>query len=307
MFVVTKLKGSTYTLPAKELDVSKAKAIHSKLAQDILRFIASTPSYPKEIARKLKVHEQKVYYHIRNLEKARIIDIFKTKIVQGTPAKIYGIVEPAFVLRFKDFQESPGMAHLESAPKTFLEPFIENGKMNCTIIVGSPDPHGPEKARSRDGYYGMDLALFLGTFLNSVTELNVKLDTEAHDEDLNNNLILIGGPVVNTVTKRFNSKLPVRFEKSDNWSVFSSLSGKTFYSDETGIIVKAKNPLNPKKFLLIVAGKRYAGTRAVMIAFLKYFRELSLGNKFNKEIFAKVVEGVDLDSDGIVDDVEILE
>jgi hypothetical protein len=56
-------------------------------------------------------------------------------------------------------------------------------------IVGSPDPHGPSKARSKDGYFGMDLALFLGTFLSNITGSKVKLDTEIQDKDLENNNI----------------------------------------------------------------------------------------------------------------------
>jgi hypothetical protein len=59
--------------------------------------------------------------------------------------------------------------------------------------------------------------------------------------------------------------------------------------------------------VLVVAGKRYTGTRAVMISFIKHFSELVKGNKHNSKISAKVVEGVDLDSDGVVDDVEVLE
>jgi hypothetical protein len=71
--------------------------------------------------------------------------------------------------------------------------------------------------------------------------------------------------------------------------------------------VKIKNPFNKKKSILVVAGKRYMGTRAVMIAFIKHFKDLIKGNKHNNKVHARVVEGVDLDSDGIVDDIEFLE
>ena len=40
---------------------------------------------------------------------------------------------------------------------------------------------------------------------------------------------------------------------------------------------------------------------------LKHFREITKGNVHNKKIKAKVVEGVDLDSDGIVDEIEFRE
>ena len=194
MFVVKKTKNKISSLPAKELGFNQLKPLSSKLAQAILTELAKEPSYPKALSKKLKVHEQKIYYHIRNLEKARIIDIVKKRNIGGAIANFYAIVEPAFYLKFKPFEESQKIPGIEAESNDFLEPFIEDGKLNATIIVGSPDPHGPDKARSRDGYYGIDLALFLGSFLNYVPTLNVKLDTEARIEDLENNLILIGGP-----------------------------------------------------------------------------------------------------------------
>jgi len=306
MFVVNKKKGEVSSLPAKELDFSQIKTVSSLLAQRILKFLSKKPNYPAGIARELRVNEQKVYYHIRNLEKARIIEVVKREPVQGAMANFYKLIEPALVVKFKEFQASPGIM-MEEQPSEFLEPFIENGQLNSLLVVGSPDPHGPEKARSRDGFYGIDLALFFGTFLSNVANLSVKLDTEVREEDLKGNLILIGGPVVNTIVGRINSKFPVRFDKENNWNVVSSLSNKVYNTDETGIIVKIKNPFNNKKSILLVAGKRHAGTRAVIIAFHKYFKEIFSGNKYDNKILAKVVEGIDLDSDGIVDDVEILE
>ena len=307
MFVVKRTKTELASLPAKELEPSAAKALTSKLAQKILSLLAKKPSYAMDVAKSLKINEQKVYYHIRKLENAGIIEVIRTDTVQGAQANIYALKQPAFVVKFKDFKLAQKVMDLEEQPKKFLEPFIEEGSLNASIIVGSPDPHGPEKARSRDGYYGIDFALFLGTFLNFIPALNVKLDTETHDKDLQNNLILIGGPVVNTITEKINQKLPIRFDKKNNWNIMSTISGKTYHTDEMGIIVKAKNPFNPKKSILLIAGKRHAGTRAVMIAFLKNFKEIIKGNKLDAKIPAKVVEGIDLDSDGIVDDAEILE
>jgi DNA-binding transcriptional ArsR family regulator len=307
MFIVEKTKGKLASLPAREIDSFEAKHLSSPLAKKILLELAKKPAYAMEIAKKLKIHEQKVYYHIRKLEKARIIEVARTGVVEGAQANYYKLVQPAFVIRFKDFQETQRIAGMEEQPSSFLEPFIEDGQLNCQIIVGSPDPHGPEKARSRDGYYAVDLALFLGTFLNFMPDLNVKLDTEARTEDLQKNLILVGGPIINTVTAKINSRLPVRFDSKSNWDVVSRVSGKTYPTDETGIIVKIKNPFNPKKQILLIAGKRYAGTKAVMIAFIKHFNKIVSGNMHNPKIPAKVVEGVDLDADGIVDDAEILE
>lgn len=313
MFVVKETKGELASLPAKQVEPSQVKTLTSKLARAILHCLAHKPSYPKEIARKLKIHEQKVYYHIRKLEKAKLIEITKKKQIGGTQASVYALTQPAFVITLQEFQTTQKIAGVsgldtgDTKAKEFLEPFIEDGQLHATIIVGSPDPHGPEKARSRDGYYGIDFALFLGSFLNYVPKLNVRLDTEVREEDLANNIILIGGPIVNIITGKINAKLPVRFDKNHNWGIASTLSKKVYHEDEAGIIVKTKNPFNPKKSCLVIAGKRHQGTRAVMIAFMKYFSEITNGNKQNPKIYAKVVEGIDLNADGIVDEVEFLE
>ncbi|MBS3131022.1 S-layer protein [Candidatus Woesearchaeota archaeon] len=303
MFVVKKEKNEVLSLPAKEIKFSSLKNLGTELAQKILKSISEEPKYPADIAKELKVHEQKVYYHIRNLEKAGIIKIAKKESKQGAIANYYALAEPSFVVPFKEFQKDQKISQVTNESE-FLKPFIENGQLNAIIIVGSPDPHGQDKARSRDGYYGIDLALFLGTFLNYVPQFNVKLDTEVRESDLEKNLILIGGPITNKVMERVNGKLPIRFE---NGNIKSTLSNQLYPEDETGFIVKAKNPFSKDSSILVVAGKRFAGTRAAIIAFLKGFKKIAQGNIHNPSIKAKVVEGVDLDSDGIVDDVEFRE
>ena len=303
MFVIDKQKNEVYSLPAKEISAGHANSISSELAQRILHLLARGQMYPIDIARALKVHEQKIYYHIRNLEKAGIVKIVKKETKQGATANFYALTEPAFVIKFKNFESTSKIAQIRNESE-FLEPFIKDGQLDALIIVGSPDPHGPDKARSRDGYYGMDLALFLGTFLNYVPKFNVKLDTEVREEDFNHNLILIGGPLVNKVVEKVNPKLQIRFEDGN---LKSAVSNETYPQDECGLIVKAKSPFNKDKSVLVVAGKRFSGTRAAIIAFLKDFKKITNGNVHNPSIKAKVVEGIALDSDGIIDDVEFRE
>ncbi len=307
MYVVKKLKKGISSLPAKEINPKKARHFGSKVARKIIKELAKNPSYPRDIAKNLKINEQLVYYHIRNLEKAGVIEVVKRERIQGSFANFYALKQPAFVMRFKDFEKTSKISELEKTQGKFLNPFIEDGRFNAEIIVGSPDPHGPEKARSRDGYYAIDLALFFGTFLNYTPDVSVKLDTEIREKDLENNLIVIGGPVINTVTKKFNLKLPVNFDEENNWEIFSSVSKKRYTSDEAGVIIKTKNPFNQRKSLLLIAGKRYSGTKAAIIAFLKHFNEVAEGNKFNEKTDAKIVEGIDMDSDGVVDEIEFLE
>lgn len=306
MFIVKRQRSFISSLPAKEIVGADAGAFASALSQRILRELAARPAYPMELARRLRENEQKVYYHVRRLEKAGMIKTVGTRAVMGVRAGIYGISEPAFFIKFRDFETTQKIKDIIE-PLPFIEPFVESGRLNATIVVGSPDPHGPQKARSRDGYYAIDLGLFIGTFLNHVPKLNVRLDTEVRDKELDGNLIIIGGPIVNTICSRVNRRLPIRFDEKDNLNIVSALSGRKYSSDESGIIVKAKSPFNAKKSILVIAGRRHSGTRAVLLAFLNHYAEIVRGNSHNPKYLAKAVEGVDLDSDGIVDSVEILE
>ncbi len=305
MFVVRKEREGTYSLPVQEIKAEDANVLSSELARKILKLLAEKSMYPKEIARALKVNEQKVYYHIRNFEKAGIASVVSEESRQGAVAKYYRLERPGFVVLFKEMEESQIISGLKGE-SPFLQPFIRDGQLDALFVVGSPDPHGPERARSRDGYYGIDLGLFLGTFLNYVSDFSVKLDTEVTGDDLKKNLILIGGPIVNSITGKINSKLPIRFDV-ENKVIESTISKKEYPNDEIGIVVLAKNPFNKDKSILLVAGKRFSGTRAAIIAFLKHFRELAEGNSINPRQKARIVEGIDRDSDGIIDDVEFRE
>lgn len=289
MFIAKEENGKFYTLPTIEV----RNFVTSELAIKILRALARKPSYPKEIAKLLKEDEQKIYYHIRNLEKNGLIRVVRKEERGAALAKYYALTKPSFTMRFRDLQPA------EKIPRTneFLYPFIIDGRFNARIVVGSPDPHGPERARSRDAYYAIDLGLFLGTFLIN-TNASVKLDVDMHSHDLKENLIIIGGPVINRITRLINNKLSIRFDRKKN--IYSSISKKTYRSDECGFIVKRDNPYDKEKKILVIAGKRYSGTRAAILAFLQNFDELSKKDSC-------VVEGIDEDGDGVIDSVKILE
>ncbi len=287
MLVIKEENGNLLSIDCAEV----ARFPSSPLAIRILSFLAKKPCYPREIASLLKENEQKIYYHFRNLEKNGLIRIVKREEHGGATAKIYALKAPAFSMRFREFENA---RHI-TRQNRFFSAFIENGKLNAKITVGSPDPHGPEKARSRDAYYAIDLGLFIGTFLTR-SGSSVCLDTEI--TSLKENLIVIGGPVVNRITRMINERMPVRFDRKKN--IYSSLTKKTYRSDDCGLIVKMKNPADSEKEMLVIAGKRYTGTKAAILAFLKRFDEIEKKN-------CHVVEGIDNDGDGIIDDVKMLE
>jgi len=310
--VIDQKNGKTLSLATRLLEPKQLKVALSPLAWKILKILAEKPSYPKEIGTRLKMNEQNIYYHIRNLERSGLIEKLKEEKKHGALAKFYTLTDYAFTILLKPLEESQKVFHIKKEYKNFLEPFILDGRLNALIIMGSPEPHGLAKARAKDGLFATDLGLFLGTFLNYKPELFTKLDTEVKEEDLKNNLILIGGPGVNFITAKVNSKLPIKFEKIKDQENFysgfhSSVSDKNYYEEGYGLIVKAKNPFDKNKDILVIAGRRMSGTRAAILAFLQKFDEICKGNSYDPKVFARIVEGIDKDNDGVIDSIEFLE
>ncbi|MEM5829682.1 MAG: S-layer protein [Candidatus Aenigmatarchaeota archaeon] len=279
------------------------KVLSSELSLRILEELSKQPSCAMDIARKLKQHEQKIYYHLRRLEEAGIIRLEKKVERVGAVAKIYSVSSPYIAVKLFDAKPLEIKARIKESE--FLGSFIQKGKLNAIIVVGSPDPHGRYGAQASDGSAAIDLALFLGTFLES-SNLNYKLDTQIREEDLQKNLILIGGPKANILIDKINDRLPIYFDTKHDFNIVSSLSKTVYVEDEIGIVVKTSNPFARGKEILVLSGKRFKGTRAAIVALVKYPKKVAEGNKFNGG-FARVVKGIDRDADGIIDDVEFLE
>src|SRR3990172_6579624 len=106
MLVVEDQKKAILSLPAKPMSDRQIRVAGSLLAQRILKELASFPTYPRELAKRLNVHEQKVYYHIHKLEKAGLIEVVKKQEVHGTLANVYAPTAPAFVFALKEFSEA---------------------------------------------------------------------------------------------------------------------------------------------------------------------------------------------------------
>ncbi len=309
--IIEQKDGKNLSAAAKILEPAKLKSALSPLAWKILQSLSQKPNYPKELGKKLKVHEQKVYYHIRNLEASGLIEKVHEESKLGATAKFFAPTHVAFAILLKPMEPAQKIFSLSKEQKKFLEPFVLDGKINAKIIMGSPEPHGPAKTRAKDGPAAAQFALFLGTFLNHSPPPCVKIDTEVRPEELKENLILIGGPRVNAITQKFNPRLPIKFiemKHQENFfsSIYSEFTDK-HYTEEEGMIVKGRNPFAKDKEILVVAGKGNQGTRAALLALLQKFDEVCAGNKKERGAFAKVVDGLDKDNDGIVDAVEILE
>lgn len=306
VYFVEETEGGQKAYRALKLKPKNFNVLNSELAQKILNELAKKPSCAMDIARRLKEHEQKIYYHLRRLEGAGIITLKRTENRVGATAKIFSVSHPYLAIKLFDGEHLTDVK-TKAREIDFFKPFIEKGKFNASIIVGSPDPHGKYSAQALDGSAGIDLALFLGTFLKNAKP-NYKLDTELREKDTKDNLILIGGPKTNIIIDKFNKLLPIYFDSEHDFNIVSSFTKSVYSGDDVGIIIKMKNPLAKKndKHILVLSGIRFKGTRAAIIALIKRMREVQMGNKFDGGV-ARVVRGIDKDADGRVDDIEFLE
>ena len=273
----------------------------SPIRIEILKLLRIEQMYPAQVARKLGLDVQAIYYHIRELEKSRLIEFVEYGERNGAVAKKYQSKDDSYFIRISDSWKKTNQTQ-RKVPKYF-EQFAKGGYFNGIMVVGSPEPHGKYRARASE--LGMlELSMCLGQYATFDFPMYV-LDTQLKAEQRKLNMIMAGGPKVNTAVAEINNSLPIRFEK-DNFEVYSTISGKK-YSENIGIIELVENPYSNGKKILLVSGLNQNGTRAAVIALVKKMNELEEGNLFDRKKLAKVVEGFDEDGDGIVDSVEIKE
>ena len=294
---------------------NEIRALASDSAWKIYSELVKKPAYPAELAKKLGMpNQQKVYYYINQLKKAGLVSVQKTQEKQGALAKFFsadfGAVSLVTAEAGGEKQAIDGRE--KEVPKEiaeFLNPFIHKGVFSAKIIIGSPDPHGPLKARARDSHLAVELATILGSYASKIKYPFVLLDTMVESlEKLDSHAIIVGGPITNKICQEINGNLPIKFVQSNGpWGIESSASGKTYTEDATGIIVKAQHPFFEDKRILLIAGNRNAGTKAAVVAMAKSIEKIAKPNLFSERIHAKVVEGLDLDGDGQIDAAEIKE
>jgi DNA-binding transcriptional ArsR family regulator len=296
-------------------DPERLKSVLNKLSWKILQLLSEQEMYPMEVARKLKLHEQKVYYHIRKLTKAGAIKVVREEEKKGAVAKYYNAAFPAMGIELPfGYQKINGFAatSIDEKMKRFLSPIIKDCSFDGKIVVGSPDPHGPFKAKARDGHYAAYLTLFLGQLVDLPEDFPIKLDVDVKAEkEESNNLILMGGPGTNLITQEFNEFLPIRFNMMPSEHGFllgglvSEKTQKVYTADNMGLIARIDNPWNRNKKVIVLAGNKAVGTKACVLAITKFWKK-TLKN-FGDEKFAVVIQGFDLDGDGKVDSIEVLE
>jgi len=298
-------------------DPHKLKMILNRLSWKILGMLSETEMYPLEVAKKLGIHEQKVYYHIRKLAKAGAITIAREEEKKGAIAKYYKAVSPAFGIElpqgYRTIHRLSLLSMNQQIQKFFKELITEDGRFEAKLVVGSPTPHGPFKTSARDGHYASYLTFFLGQFAKIPEEFAIKLDVDVKAEkEEKNHLILVGGPGTNLLTQEVNEHLLTKFnmQSSEQGFLFGGLvSRKTshvYTADTVGLIAKIVNPWDNTKRIIVLAGNKAVGTKACVLALTNFWKK-TLKDYHGEDTFATVIQGFDLDGDGKVDSIDVLE
>ncbi len=288
---------------------SRLAALASPLAWRILQELAKSPDYPNALADRLKVHEQKVYYHVRRLEAAGLLRVVREEAKRGASARILAPAADAFAIVPKSRGAPVPFPALPRAGvlSRFLEEFSHGGAFDGTIVVGSPYPHGPFLTTARDSPYAVQLGFFLGRLFASPKGLVTRLDTEVKAAGADReNMILVGGPVANIITLDLNAHLIVTFDWKQVWHVESSRTHRSYTEEDVGLVAKVRNPWNPEKTILLLSGLHYQGTLSSILGLTEFSESVLEGYSSGRD-FYRVVSGQDRDGDGRIDSVTVLE
>lgn len=275
----------------------------NKTALDLIKELSLKPLCAMDLARRLGIHEQKVYYNLRMLEKSGIIKLLRTEERTGGTAKIYTLVEPVISVKLAENAFITTNTNISVKNLDLLKPFIVDGKLNAKVILGDTYSHGQYDATAVEGPYAFDFAVLLGSNLTNLDFPFYKFDTEINKEDLEDNLILIGKFKTNMVIQKINQYLPVYFDTKTGLSITSKTTKKIYDDPRHGMILKLDNPFNKNKKILLLGGIGRRGVQSAILAFTKYTDKLSE----NDGTIIRIVKGYDKNGDKIIDSVKFLE
>ncbi|MEM3626520.1 MAG: hypothetical protein QXZ25_00660, partial [Candidatus Bathyarchaeia archaeon] len=86
----------------------------------------------------------------------------------------------------------------------------------------------------------------------------------------------------------------------------SRKTSNVYMADTVGLVAKIKNPWDNTRRIVVLAGNKAVGTKACVLALTNFWRR-TLKSYNGEDAFAIVIQGFDLDGDGKVDSVDVLE
>jgi DNA-binding transcriptional ArsR family regulator len=286
-----------------------AAATHP-LAWRILTELQRRPDFASALARRLGIHEQKVYYHVNRLRKAGLLRTVREERRHGAVSRILAPTAEAFALVLPGTGRSVvrGEAPPSGPWQALFAGFHRRGVFDGYLVVGAPTAHGPFLTAARDAPYAAHLAFFLGRHFAPPRGISVRLDTEAKAEGLegNANLLVVGGPVANIVSLDLNPHLALRYEWEEVWRLESHATGRTYAGDAFGLLARVPSPWAKDRWIVTLSGVHVAGTLAAIFGLTEATEEV-LAECEPETPFYRVVEGLDRDGDGRIDAVRVVE
>jgi DNA-binding transcriptional ArsR family regulator len=299
--------GQSFSSKVKLFDEARQiSSLSSPLSFRILKLSTERPMYAREMARALGLSEQTVYYHVRRLLAAGLLEVFESTPVRGAVAKKLAASSDGLAVLFRSSRTKTKPATSPSPLASFFREFLTDHVFNGFLVVGSPEPHGPFRAAARDGHYSAELGFALGGMAAIPSDFIVRLDTDVKVERAYDaNLVLFGGPATNLLTAEINRLLPVRFDESNYWAGLIDDAGRRFNGETDAVVAKLPSPLKNGRHVIVLAGIRHVGTKSAVIALTRQPEEV-LGGYSGQDVFARVVKGYDQDGDGKIDRVDVL-
>jgi DNA-binding Lrp family transcriptional regulator len=275
---------------------------------EILSLLSRKEMSIKEISRVLNKSEQSVWYHVNKLKKLGVVKEAFAVSKRGFVEKFYKASIGALAIDLDEMWSSrENEKSLSKSLLLFLNPLVKNGVADFLLVVGSPDPHGSYKVRARDFLPALQLSFFLGNICSFPPQFCY--DTEVYNTELiKENLMVVGGVLVNTVTLKLNSYMPVRFSLSSFpfKKIISTKTMREYTDNEIGFICKFPNPFMSEKYVIVFAGVGKEGTYASIVGFVKEHEKI-LESYDGEDVWYVVVRGIDADSDGRIEEVEVVE
>ena len=279
------------------------RKLFAKDALSVLRHLAKKPSSSEsDIAKYTKLSKKSVSKLLGFLTKAGLVAVHDANTKKGP---VYLNASSSFAFELADAKiklniKEKGVGDENTAK--FFRRFVKDGKFDGYICVGSPDPHGEYKSIARDTHYALYLAMFLGQFCELPKNFPIVLDTDVIARNLfKENLIVVGGPVTNLITRDINTFLPIKFAKDEGWGLKDK--GEVHNRDYEGTIEKIKNPFDKTKEIIMFGGIRNIGTLSAILAGTR-FSKLTFRTYTDSLPWSVMVRGYDIDGDGEIDSVE---
>jgi hypothetical protein len=282
-------------------NIDDLRQVANQASIEILKLLSKKRATSGEIAKFLKLSQKKVLPLLKNLKKAGLISLQNI----GKKGDVYQAASNSFAYETGDMKIRIPIRKLgieDEGTAKFFRKFIKDGKFDGYVCVGSPDPHGEYKSIARDAHYAIYLSMFFGQFCELPKNFPVLLDTDVIARNLfKQNLIVVGGPVTNLVTRDINGYLPMKFEKTEGWALKdkNGVHGREY----EGTIEKIKNPFDKSKDIIVLGGIRNIGTLSAILAASR-FSKLTFRNYNEEPIWSALVRGYDIDGDGEIDSVE---